>query len=325
MPVPPFPTHVQIQTTTACGAACSICPHPVESPRWSNGLMTDGTFDRIVDQLCGLPIEYLSPYLMADSMSDRKIFDRIEALRRALPDTHFEVSTTGMYLTPKIAERILASPICELRISSHGTTAEEYAKTMPGVKFDTAMANVLAFIERWKAQRPFKLCIVCLWGLWSPEREDQIEAYWRDLGVEISKWHVNSRADQVDLTIFGDGSEDTTAFARGKDDPPYLCRFHRDTQWLHILSDGRVTLCCMDYKQEVILGNVLDSSIEEIWNSERFADIRAKIRGDRPTAGEFLCNRCEWHISRSVYEREEANVRSTTSQERQLLSSASQM
>ncbi len=305
MSVAPFPTHVQVQTTTACGAACSICPHPVESPAWSNGVMTDETFERIVDQLRGRPIKYLCPYLMADPMSDRKIFDRIRTVRQALPRTVVEVSTTGMYLLPKIAERLLEAPISELRISSHGITAEEYARTMPGVRFDRAMPNILAFVDKWRRTRPFELSIVCLWGLWPPRREAQIEAFWRDAGVGISKWRVNSRARQVDLTLFGDGSKDPTVDARGKLDPPYRCRFGRDTQWLHILSDGRVTLCCMDYKQEAILGNVLHSTIEEIWHGDRFQRIRASVRGDRATDREFLCNRCEWHVSRSACEEPE--------------------
>ena len=57
MPVAAFPTHVQIQTTTGCGAACSICPHPVESPAWANGRMSDELFDRIIEVACtGLPV-----------------------------------------------------------------------------------------------------------------------------------------------------------------------------------------------------------------------------------------------------------------------------
>ncbi len=300
-----FPTHIQIQTTTACGAACQICPHAVESPAWSNGLMSDEVFDHIVNQLRGRAIEYLCPYLMADPMSDRKIFERMDKICQALPDTFLEISTTGMYLMPKLADRLLASPLSELRISSHGTTAAEYAKTMPGVDFDKAMANIERFIAEWKKTRPFKVSMVCLWGLWPVEREKEIEAFWRGMGVELSKWRVISRARQVDLTIYGNGSRDPTPYREGKKELPYLCRHRRDTEWMHILSDGRVTLCCMDYGQEEILGNVQESTLEEIWNSDAFNQIRAKIRGAVPCETKFLCNRCEYHVSQAVFDQGE--------------------
>ena len=38
---------------------------------------------------------------------------------------------------------------------------------------------------------------------------------------------------------------------------------------MHILFNGEVILCCMDWKREVTLGNVKDSSIKKIWNSEK--------------------------------------------------------
>lgn len=299
---PYFPTHLQVQTTAACGAACSICPHPVESPNWSNGLMSEALFDRIVDQLAARDVQYISPYLMADPLSDKSIFDRIAKLRRALPEAHIEVSTTGKYLAPRLADRLLETSLSELRISSHGITADEYARTMPGVDFDKAMLNIRRFIERWKERRPYPLSVVSLWGLWSAEREAQIEAYWEGLGVELSKWRVNSRAKQVDLTVLDEASPDPTPYRNARREPPYRCRFNRDTEWMHILSDGRVTLCCMDYGQEVVLGDAGTHSLEAIWTGQAYRRARRAVRGDDSTPSGFICSRCEWSVSESVHE-----------------------
>lgn len=298
----PFPKKIQIQTTVACGAACAICPHATRSKDWPNGRMDDALFDRAVEQLRGWPVECVSPYLMADPLSDRKIFDRIRQLRSALPQTGIELSTTGKYLAPAIADKLIGAPITELRISSHGISAEDYARTMPGVDFDRAMTNIRRFIGLWNETRPYALYVVSMWGLWPRGREAEIEAYWRDLGVEVCKWRIVSRGGQVDLSDFEDGSPDPTLWATGKQDPPYLCRHHRDTEWLHILSDGRATLCCMDYGQEVILGNVAEEDIEAIWTGERFNRVREMIRGARPMPDGFLCNRCELHVSESIYD-----------------------
>ena len=302
MNIPPFPTHFQIQTTTACGADCSICPHPRQSPHWPNGPMSDELFGRLVDQLRGRPLEWLCPYLMADPLADTKIFQRVATLRAALPHTHLEISTTGMYLTPRIGEGLLQAPLSELRISSHGITAAEYAKTMPGINFDRAMANIRRFIDQWRQARPFRLNIVSLWGLWPAQREAEIEAFWKHLGVELSRWRVTSRAEQVDLAVFDNAAPDPTRSRRAADKPPLACRFQHDTRWMHILSDGRVTLCCMDYAQEEIVGDARRKPLEEIWRSRPFEEARAKVRGDLPTGAGHLCNRCEWRVSQPAFE-----------------------
>ncbi len=293
-----FPTHIQIQTTTTCGAACSICPHPRHSPNWPNRAMRDALFDAIVEQLRGREIEYLCPYLMADPLADPKIFDRTARLRDALPDAHIELSTTGLYLSARIADRLLDAPLSELRISSHGISAAEYARTMPGVNFERAMANIEQFIEAWQRRRPFPLSIVSLWGLWSPQREQEIGRFWQQRGVELNKWRVVSRARHIDLTVFGEASPDPTRQRHAKHAPPYACRFDRDTRWLHILSDGRVALCCMDYGQEQIVGDVSRQSIADVWHGEQLQRVRMRISGETPAEATFLCNRCEWHVSR---------------------------
>jgi len=258
--------------------------------------MSDALFDEIVSQLRGKPIEYLCPYLMADPMSDRKIFDRIAALRRALPVTHIEVSTTGLYLHPRLTEQLLAAPLSELRISSHGISQDEWQATMPGLKHDKHWPNVLRFIEAWQRLKPYPLRIVTLKGMWSPEREADIRKHWAAQGIETVSWDVITRAKQVDLSIFG-----RTRSSHHAAHTPIRtrCRFGRDTHWLHLLSDGRAALCCMDYKQEAIVGSLSGPhamTIEQLWRSEAFETLRAKVRGDLPTDAEFICHRCEWLV-----------------------------
>ena len=71
---------------------------------------------------------------------------------------------------------------------------------------------------------------------------------------------------------------------------------------MHILSDGRVTLCCMDYRHGEILGDAREASLEEIWNGEAFEQARARIRGDAPAGPNCLFDRFEYHVSQSVYD-----------------------
>jgi len=41
-----------------------------------------------------------------------------------------------------------------------------------------------------------------------------------------------------------------------------------------VKSDGSVTQCVGDFNNEVVLGHVLEGSLREIWNGERYEKLR---------------------------------------------------
>ncbi len=294
-----FPRFLQIQTTTACGAKCRMCPHAETSPAWPNGPIDEALFHSIVDQCIDQPLERICPYLMAEPLADRRIFDRIGYIHQTLPDVQIEISCTAQLLRDKVREQLLAAPITELRISNHGITKEDYELLMPGLDYEAAWENLTRFVEAWRQRKPYPLYIVSLFGLLPAEREQAIVDYWLTQGIELSRWRVTSRGRQIDPTQF-DSPPDPTRWPTARREPPYACRFARDSEWMHILSDGRVCLCCMDYNQSTILGNAKQDSLQAIWQSPRYTGIRNQITGTPPSDNGFLCNRCEWYVSRSA-------------------------
>ncbi len=62
---------------------------------------------------------------------------------------------------------------------------------------------------------------------------------------------------------------------------------------IHILFNGDVVLCCMDWRREVILGNLHQQTIREIWNGEAYNNVRQIIRGSKKGPSDFPCYKCE--------------------------------
>ncbi len=44
---------------------------------------------------------------------------------------------------------------------------------------------------------------------------------------------------------------------------------------MFVKADGSVTVCCVDWANELVVGNVNESSLREIWNGPRLAELRA--------------------------------------------------
>ena len=48
-----------------------------------------------------------------------------------------------------------------------------------------------------------------------------------------------------------------------------------------IAANGDVTVCCLDTEKQLVIGNIKENTLEEIWDSEKAHDIRlAHITGD---------------------------------------------
>lgn len=60
-----------------------------------------------------------------------------------------------------------------------------------------------------------------------------------------------------------------------------------------ITTSGNVVLCCNDYYETEVLGNVTTQSVSDIWCSERFENFRnALSKGDRTVSK--LCTKCNY-------------------------------
>ena len=58
-----------------------------------------------------------------------------------------------------------------------------------------------------------------------------------------------------------------------------------------IQSDGDVTVCCFDWGKELVIGNVYEQSLREIWNGERRKElVRRWLTGDLPEK----CKYCKY-------------------------------
>jgi radical SAM protein with 4Fe4S-binding SPASM domain len=61
---------------------------------------------------------------------------------------------------------------------------------------------------------------------------------------------------------------------------------------LHVSWEGQVYLCCQDYEQQTVLGDIRESSISSIMTSDPARQLRAEMFGQSPMAAGRLCLNC---------------------------------
>ena len=95
--------------------------------------------------------------------------------------------------------------------------------------------------------------------------------------------YTNSRAGAIQNELVQISSNSAGQFYGG-------CE--RLAKHLHISWEGKVFLCCQDYDQKVVLGDLTRDSIAAIMTSPLARQLRAEMYGLAPMAGGRLCLDC---------------------------------
>ena len=65
---------------------------------------------------------------------------------------------------------------------------------------------------------------------------------------------------------------DKELFKKKKNQKPFCCPSLWQRMFIH--PDGIVTPCCLDAKRNLVMGNINENSISEIWNNEKYRKMR---------------------------------------------------
>ena len=275
--LPPFPVHLDIETVDACNLRCNHCfrhddlkkslnmefvnsgkrfPLDVlsrvleEGERWGLNSINFGFSGE-----CSVNVEFLKMVEMADKANILDI--------RSI--------TNGLPLTEQKIEAVMESDIRIYSISVDAGTAESYKKLKGQDGFDKLVHLVKhASNHKKKLGRNFPLLRVSYYP--SPETTGEEQIF------------VNTFKDYVD---FIDIQEFKDIRDLGNHDLRDDCRmpFRR----LAIFADGRVAPCCSLYSNNVIVGNINEQSLKEIWDGEKINTLREELLSNNPRA---ICKTC---------------------------------
>jgi len=282
-PVPSFPRTVQIQTITGCNGACVFCPYPDTVDTQPKGRMEEGLFERIVEEMARHRVRRISPYLMNEPFLDRSILDKVAFIKERIPDARIVLTTNGSRLDAETVDRMLAlDALHALYISFQGVEKEGYEATMRGsLKFERTLENVEGLIAKWRAAGGRKrVKIVVTMVATNRIDPEKAVAFWKARGVESKYTPLENRGGNV------------TASSLAPTDMKRFADCTRLFKQAYIMFNGDMVLCCTDYSRKVVLGNIVDSPIEEIWNGPKAVKIRrlyAEGHMDRIP----LCRDCE--------------------------------
>jgi len=281
-PVWSFPWVIQIQTVSGCNARCIFCPCGRTKQSPPQGEMDWDLYRKIIDECTRHRMRRISPYLMNEPLLDPRIGERIAYIsqRKRFP-TYTKVNTNASLLTEETARQILDSGLDILTCSVHGIVKEKYEKTMVGLRLEEVLDNIDRFLElrrKLKKKKP-ELRVTMIRTRLIEADVPKIMSYWNKRGVKTS---IRPMTNRVSRRVNALGIHASPL------EPYDWCV--RPMEQAYVNLKGEVLLCCNDWEQTTMLGELTCQSLHGVWNGEAFQDIRRRfLKGDLRG---LLCREC---------------------------------
>ncbi|MFA6594415.1 MAG: radical SAM/SPASM domain-containing protein [Candidatus Buchananbacteria bacterium] len=280
-----YPKFFEIQTGSYCNGLCKICPYAEVAPQLAQGVMTDELFKNIIGQISregGRGIRII-PYFNNEPFLDPQFIRRLKYINETCPNCEVEVSTNLSLLGSVKQKELIGCSIDDLRLSVFGFTKKTYEQIMPGLNWKITKRNLDLLCENKKLRMgigQISLIMIDYPGL-TRRDVDLAKKYCRDNSLKFELWGFMDRGGNVNKYSNHIFREKISG-----------CEQNRTLERLHILFDGRVVLCCMDWRQQYVLGDLSKQTIKQVWNSKKFQTVRKAIHGGGKAVPE-ICKKCK--------------------------------
>lgn len=299
------PTIFNIETTNYCNMKCVFCARTIYMER-KNIWIDDNLFEDLLDKVkvhknqdiddfsiwlknntnfdpeersengfyfsvvsrCLILHGYGEPFL------DKFLIKRLDACKKRNIPTYF--SCTPATMTVEKATKAMESGLTVLKFSLDALD-DENIKSIRGKKanYEESVKKILELIKIKKEKGYKTLLVPCMIAINNDDKSKEMHKkfidFWRD----------------KDVYAYVKSQDNRWLFEQNKklENKSHYSKQYCEYPWtsLTVMAEGNVVPCTQISNNEIVLGNVNEQSLEEIWNSEKYKNFRKMhITGNFP-------------------------------------------
>jgi len=270
-----LPLETGIEVINICNLRCLMCPYEemVEKKTRPRGKMSFSLFKKIIDEIAPFA-ELVYLHGLGEPFLHPQIFDFIKYAKSKGIRTG--ISTNAMLLDKAKSQKLLDSGIDYVVLAMDGATKKTYEKVRKGGNFEQVEKNIKQFLELKKKRKKKPFTVIQFIALKENEKEvDLFLRKWQGKGANVVRIKPKIALKDRDKK----GKPQTT---------PYCFHIFRH---LYVYWDGAVIACCEDVHARYPLGNVKNTSLKKLWNSQKMLNLRKiNFQNKRPQIN--ICKTC---------------------------------
>jgi MoaA/NifB/PqqE/SkfB family radical SAM enzyme len=260
------PFVIFIDPADICNFQCKFCPTGnrtlIKTLRRSAGLMDFNLYRKIIDDICTFdkPLKCLRLYKDGEPLLNPKFPHMIRYAKEQGCALEIDTTTNGSLLNPRMNLELIHAGLDRINISVEGVSEDKYLKFSGySINFQKFVDNIRHFYEN---RQNCKVCIKICGDILTDKEKDSFFDIFGDIADMIFIEHVapcwpNFEMDGVKpntkVGIYGQEICEVQVC-------PYI--FYS----LAVNSDGRASLCFLDWSRELLIGDVKKESLKDIWN-----------------------------------------------------------
>lgn len=255
---------VELQLASWCNRSCNFCPSGKFEVQRT--FMSREVFETVVLRLQEIHFNgKVGFHLMSEPLLDKRLPEFLATIRKALPEAFLYLDTNGDALKRETAMRLFGGGLNRMLINCYDSPAQ-VEKRMEDCR---SLCRENPEIWFWNKYLGYPLSRPHTWKVIS------LRDFSGAAGLRLKNWAGHTRLWRTQPVEF-----------------PVRMSCGRPFGKLHITYRADVVLCNMDWKHEVIVGNLERETIPEIWyGSPILAEYREKLSGQNRDM--HLCRTCD--------------------------------
>jgi hypothetical protein len=274
--------YVSLETHTVCTQACAFCPVSI-APRKPDFIAKE-LFDRLAEEL-SLYRESIEAVMLNnynEPTADRRFVEQVRTLMgHGLPVA--VLSNASTFTPEKVDALVEMGPISYMSVNISTLDRERYAAE----RQRDHLPRVLEHLDYMKDKEVAEtMDIVVLGHQDETHRSDaaSLRDYFAGSRFNVRDFEIMDRAGYLPFGI--------------KPETPHDCLRgcnnlgSRPIEHIHINPRGQCVLCCEDYDEHHIVGDLTRQSIDEVMSGPELARLRRMIYGIDEAGPDFICRKC---------------------------------
>ncbi len=279
--------YVSLETHTVCTQACSFCPVSI-APR-DPEYMPNELFSRLVDEISRYrsTLEAITLNNYNEPTADRRFTDQVRLLmEHELP---VAVLSNGSTFTPdKVDALVEMGPISYLSINISSLDRKRYAAERQKDHLPRVLSNLDYMKDKPVAET---MDIIVLGQQDEEHRADaaKLSEHFAGSRFNVRDFEIMDRAGYLPIGLKPDQPHERLRGCNNLGSRPI--------EHIHINPRGQCVLCCEDYDEFHIIGDLTTQSIEEVLTGEEIARLRRMIYGLEEAPEDFICRKCVFALA----------------------------
>mgnify|MGYP000846258295 FL=1 len=288
----PFPKVLRIEPASKCNFGCIHCP--TGTIEMARGVMSLELFEKIISEI-KKNAEYIKVIVLyhgGEPFLNKNFFHMLKEIKKINKNIFVKTVSNGSVLTEKTIKQIVESELDLIEFSLDGQSARDSEKIRKKSKSEVIIKNIKELLNQKKilSQETPKVNIC------STQFFENKSLVKDNISPETANWILdNFKTEQVSFKNFfamqwpsmtnqiSNFDKVKVENAKDKDN----CNHIEET--LTIRSDGAVVPCCYDLTTELKMGNVMNESLQEIWDNSAYHNLRETISSKKYIS---ICKNC---------------------------------